>query len=94
MFYYVVDTQIVFLMQPEKMVIIVRLENGSSFRFRLWPSTPFENMFRSLYEHCEVPTGAIRFVLDGTRIEPGDTPLSTGMKDGDVIDGLPEMTGD
>ena len=81
-------------MQPEKMVISVQLHNGSSFRFRLWPSTPLENVFRSLYEHYEVPTGAIRFVLDGARIEPGDTPLSTGMTDGDVIVGLPEMTGD
>ncbi|KAJ4460271.1 putative small ubiquitin-related modifier [Paratrimastix pyriformis] len=40
-----------------------------------------------------VHTSSLRFMVDGERLKPTDTPAALEMEDGDMIDAMAEQTG-
>lgn len=61
--------------------------------FRVKPTTPFQKIFNAFCERQGRALGAFRFLFDGKRIEPTNTPSDFDMEDGDRIDAMAEQTG-
>ena len=61
--------------------------------FRLKTTTPFQKMFDAYASQTKLSAAALRFLFDGTRINPTQSPGALQMEDGDTIDVYMEQVG-
>lgn len=57
------------------------------------PTTRFEKILNAFCNKKAVDPNQVRFVFDGTRVNPNSTPAMMGMDDGDTIDAFLEQVG-
>lgn len=61
--------------------------------FRLKVTTPFRKMFDAYASQTKLNVASLRFLFDGTRINPTQSPGDLKMEDGDTIDVYMEQVG-
>lgn len=74
--------------------INVRDQTGEEVHFRMKMSTRMEKVFSTYAKRKSVHISALRFLIDGERISPMQSPLDLDLKDGDQIDCMLEQQGD
>lgn len=60
--------------------------------FKVKPTTKFEKILNAFCNKKSVAYEAVRFVFDGTRVNPQSSPEDLGMDDGDTIDAFLEVS--
>ena len=61
--------------------------------FRLKTTTPFQKMFDAYASQTKLNAASLRFLFDGTRINPTASPGALQMEDGDTVDVYMEQVG-
>lgn len=61
--------------------------------FKLRMNTRFDRVFARLADEMKLPVDSLRFLFDGDRVSPEQTPGGLVMEDGDTIDVHVEQTG-
>lgn len=80
--------------KPPQIAIKVKDTDGNSVDFKCKFTTPLNKLIVAYCQSKERKPDSLRFFTpDGKRITSGDTPLSLGMEDGDVIDVHEEQQG-
>lgn len=72
--------------ETPKLTIRVADQAGSSILFKLSPDTRLERLMDAYCERQGLERSAVRFLYDGQRLTPEDSPGKLGMEDEDVID--------
>ncbi|KAF8061353.1 SUMO3 [Scenedesmus sp. PABB004] len=73
--------------------LIVKDQQGSEVHFKVKTHTKLEKVFKAYCDKKSIEPSAVRFVFDGTRINPTATPSTLGMEDCDSIDCFMEQIG-
>jgi small ubiquitin-related modifier len=68
-------------------------QNGEETFFKIKKTTKMSKVFQTYAAKKGVQVGSIRFLLDGERIEPEQTPKMLELEDQDQIDCVLEQTG-
>jgi len=68
-------------------------QDGSEVFFKIKKHTPLRKLVDAYCQRQGQSTSAIRFLYDGRRIQPDQTPKDLGMEDGDIIDAMLQQTG-
>jgi len=61
--------------------------------FKVRPSTKFSKVFDAYCQRKALQPNAVRFLMDGERLRPDQTPEEMDMEDGDSIDARLEQEG-
>ena len=61
--------------------------------FKVRPSTKFSKVFDAYCQRKALQPNAVRFLMDGERLRPDQTPEEMDMEDGDCIDAMMEQVG-
>ena len=61
--------------------------------FKLRMNTRFDRVFARFADEMKLPVHSLRFLFDGDRVSPEQTPSGLVMEDGDTIDVHVEQTG-
>lgn len=61
--------------------------------FRLKATTPFQKMFDAYASQTKMNVASLRFLFDGTRLNPTQSPGALQMEDGDTVDVYMEQVG-
>jgi small ubiquitin-related modifier len=64
--------------------IKVKDQSGGEIVFKIKPSTKFGRVWDAYCQKKAWDVGQVRFVFDGERLKPEQTPEEIGMEDGDV----------
>ena len=68
-------------------------QDGTEVFFKIKKHTSLKRLIDAYCERQGVSPTAIRFLFDGRRIQPDQTPKDLGMEDGDIIDAMLFQTG-
>lgn len=71
----------------------VKDQDNSEVHFKVKMTTKFEKIFNAFCSRKALQPDAVRFLFDGTRINPTQTPKDLDMEDGDSIDAMMEQVG-
>mmetsp|Transcript_4029 Transcript_4029/g.18393 ORF Transcript_4029/g.18393 Transcript_4029/m.18393 type:complete len:93 (+) Transcript_4029:94-372(+) len=71
----------------------VKDQDNSEVHFKVRQTTKFEKIFTAFCSRKSLQPGAVRFLFDGQRINPTQTPQELDMEDGDSIDAMMEQVG-
>ncbi|KAK7742305.1 SUMO protein smt3 [Cytospora paraplurivora] len=77
---------------PEHLNIKVTDSNNEIF-FKIKRSTKLGKLMNSFCERQGKPLDSVRFLLDGKRVQPADTPDALEMEDGDILEVFQEQFG-
>eukprot|EP00887_Chlorella_sp_A99_P002709 scaffold6.g2709.t1 len=79
----------------ESSVISVKVkdQHGGEVVFKVKGHTKFEKILNAYCQKKAMEANQVRFVFDGTRVNPMSTPDDVGMDDGDTIDAFLEQVG-
>lgn len=69
----------------ESLNIRVRNADGAIVQFKCKPTTAFEKLMKAYCGKLGMSSKAIRFIFDGHRLDPGDTPAKYEMEDMDIV---------
>jgi len=78
--------------RPEKLNLTVSY-GGQQLRFALKPTAKLEKMFNHTATRFNVQISTFRFLYNGKRLKPSDTPDDYHMEDGDEIEAMVEQQG-
>ncbi|GKY98196.1 hypothetical protein MPSEU_000777400 [Mayamaea pseudoterrestris] len=78
---------------PEQITIRVKDQTGEETFFKVKKTTKMKKIFETYASRRGVQASSLRFLLDGERIEPDQTPKMLELEDQDQIDCLLEQTG-
>lgn len=78
---------------PEKINIKVVDSDGSEIFFMIKTTTSLQKLINAYCKRQGITKGVARFIFDGNRIGPEDTPETLDIQDGDAIDVMIEQTG-
>ncbi|KFM24032.1 Small ubiquitin-related modifier 1 [Auxenochlorella protothecoides] len=70
---------------PNVLSIKVKDQLGGEVVFKVKKSTKFEKILNAFCQKKAVAISEVRFVFDGTRINPSMTPEDMEMEDGDTV---------
>lgn len=73
--------------------IRVRDQTGEETFFKVKKSTRMEKVFNTYATRKGVPAGSLRFLIDGERINPNQSPEELDLEDQDQIDCMLEQQG-
>lgn len=73
--------------------ITVVNQNGADVVFKIKPTTQLKKMFDVYCQRQGVRGDTVRFLFNGQRLQPTQTPLDLEMHEGDVIDAVLQQTG-
>lgn len=76
----------------DTLTITIAESSGSLHQFRVKRTTPFEKIMNAFYKKLGV-SGGFRFVYEGHRVSPEETPKMLEMDDGARVEALVEQTG-
>lgn len=68
-------------------------QDSNEVYFKMKKRTPLRKMMDSYCKTKAISQSSVRFVYDGKRVQPDQSPEDLGMQDDDVIDVLLEQTG-
>jgi len=68
-------------------------QDGNEVFFKIKKHTALRKLTEAYCQRQGVSPSSIRFLYDGRRIQPDQTPKELGMEDGDVIDAMLHQTG-
>jgi len=77
----------------EPITIRVRDQTGEETFFKIKKSTKMQKVFDTYAQRKGVQATSLRFLLDGERIDPHNTPKMLELEDQDQIDCMLEQTG-
>mmetsp|Transcript_70036 Transcript_70036/g.97354 ORF Transcript_70036/g.97354 Transcript_70036/m.97354 type:complete len:96 (+) Transcript_70036:59-346(+) len=77
----------------EPITIRVRDQTGEETFFKIKKSTKMSKVFETYASRKGVQSSSLRFLLDGERIEPYQTPQELDLDDQDQIDCMLEQSG-
>merc|ERR1711935_1219239 len=77
----------------EPITIRVRDQTGEETFFKIKKTTKMNKVFQTYANRKGVQLGSLRFLLDGERIEPEQTPKMLELDDQDQIDCMLEQSG-
>jgi len=66
---------------------------GQTCTVKVKPTTPLKKVFDAAEKRFGREPGTFKFVYDGERLLPQDTPATHGMESGDIIDAHLEQLG-
>ena len=69
-------------------------QDGNEIFFKCKSATPLNKLMNAFCQRQGVSINSVRFLFDGQRISPQQTPSALFMEDGDVIDVMLEQQGD
>mmetsp|Transcript_12008 Transcript_12008/g.18928 ORF Transcript_12008/g.18928 Transcript_12008/m.18928 type:complete len:91 (-) Transcript_12008:106-378(-) len=79
--------------ESEPITIRVRDQTGEETFFKIKKSTKMSKVFETYASRKGVQSSSLRFLLDGERIEPYQTPQELDLDDQDQIDCMLEQSG-
>lgn len=68
-------------------------QQGEEIFFKVKMTTPMSRVFQAYCSRSGQSTNSIRFLYDGQRVVPSDTPEKLEFEDGDLIDVVLQQTG-
>ena len=68
--------------------LTVKGQDGTEVVFKVKSSTLFGKLFDAYCDKKAVSRESVRFLIDGDRIKPEDTPGGIGLENGDMIDAM------
>ena len=68
-------------------------QDGSEVFFKIKKHTSLKKLVEAYCSRQGISSTAIRFLYDGHRIHPDQTPKDLNMEDGDIIDAMLQQTG-
>lgn len=77
----------------EHIQVTVTAQTGGDVMFRIKPTTAMGKMFDAYHGRMGTKAGSTRFLYNGERLLPTNTPKELDMHDGDVIDAVLQQTG-
>ena len=77
----------------ERMKITVTAQSGANVVFAIKPTMAMIKMFDAYCGRVGVSPGRVRFLYNGERLQPENTPKELDMHDGDVVDAVLQQTG-
>lgn len=90
---FIVQSSLVFADSPLCLLSIFTLQTGEETFFKIKKSTKMQKVFDTYAQRKGVQASSLRFLLDGERIEPTQTPKMLELDDQDQIDCMLEQTG-
>ncbi|KXN67562.1 putative ubiquitin [Conidiobolus coronatus NRRL 28638] len=78
---------------PEHINIKVVDSESTEVAFKIKRSTPLKKLMDAYCDKQGKSPSSVRFLYDGDRVQPADTPASLGMEDQDTIDVMVEQVG-
>mmetsp|Transcript_12812 Transcript_12812/g.24340 ORF Transcript_12812/g.24340 Transcript_12812/m.24340 type:complete len:90 (-) Transcript_12812:193-462(-) len=79
--------------ESEPITLRVRDQTGEETFFKIKKTTKMQKVFETYAQRKGVQVGSLRFMLDGERIDPTQTPKMLELDDQDQIDCLLEQVG-
>mmetsp|Transcript_28726 Transcript_28726/g.92489 ORF Transcript_28726/g.92489 Transcript_28726/m.92489 type:complete len:91 (+) Transcript_28726:94-366(+) len=73
--------------------IRIRDQGGEETFFKVKKSTKLEKVFNAYSQRKGVNAQSLRFLFDGSRVRPEQTPQDIDMEDGDQLDCMLEQQG-
>ncbi|KAI6131751.1 ubiquitin-related domain-containing protein, partial [Pisolithus thermaeus] len=73
-----------------KLNLVVNYE-GTHITVKVKPNMPLKKIFDAAEKRFGKDPGTFKFVFEGNRLNPTETPASAGMEDGDMIDAVLEQ---
>jgi small ubiquitin-related modifier len=77
----------------EHIKLKVLAQDNTEIHFKIRRTTPFKKLMEAYCQKQGIALTDVRFVVDGMRILPGQTPKELSLEDGDAIDVLSEQMG-
>jgi small ubiquitin-related modifier len=77
----------------EVLNVKVKGASGDEIFYKIKSNTPLKKLMDAYCDKSKKSVTEVRFLFDGTRINPNDTPSSLGMEDNDSIDAMVEQVG-
>lgn len=71
----------------------VKAQDGTEVFFKVKPTTPFSKIFSAYCKKIGTDTADIRFLFEGARVSPDQTPADLDMSDEDCIDAMVHQVG-
>ena len=68
-------------------------QDGNEIYFKCKMTTPLQKLMNAFCQRNGVAMNSVRFLFDGARLGPTQTPKDLDMEDGDVIDVMVEQQG-
>ena len=78
---------------PEFVNLKVVSQDGNEVYFKIKKHTMLKKLVDAYCTRQGVSPSSIRFLYDGRRIQPDQTPKDLAMEDGDIIDAMLQQTG-
>lgn len=72
---------------------LVVSHSGTQITVKVKANMQFKKIFEVAEKRFGKDPGSLRFVYDGERLSPTETPAERSMEDGDVIDALLQQVG-
>ncbi|KZV98881.1 hypothetical protein EXIGLDRAFT_831882 [Exidia glandulosa HHB12029] len=69
--------------KQEKFQITLKHQSGQTVKFLVKPSTVFQKIFASFHEQTHTQAGTLKFIYNGQRVRPEDTPAQFEMEEDD-----------
>lgn len=69
-------------------------QDGNEIYFKCKMTTPLNKLMSAFCQRQGVTMASVRFLFDGHRLSPNQTPKDVDMEDGDVIDVMVEQQGE
>lgn len=80
--------------KPDQTHINLKVSDGSAeIFFKIKRSTPMKRLMEAFCKRQGKPIESLRFLIDGTRVSPDNTPDDLDLEDGDVIEAHREQVG-
>ncbi|KAK6200006.1 ubiquitin-related domain-containing protein [Scheffersomyces amazonensis] len=80
--------------KPDNTHINLKVSDGSAeIFFKIKRSTPMKRLMEAFCKRQGKSLDSLRFLIDGTRIYPDNTPDQLELEDGDTIEAHREQTG-
>mmetsp|Transcript_10612 Transcript_10612/g.13189 ORF Transcript_10612/g.13189 Transcript_10612/m.13189 type:complete len:195 (+) Transcript_10612:77-661(+) len=77
----------------ETLSVCIRDQTGEETFFKVKKTTKLEKVFNAYAERKGVNSSSLRFLLDGVRVRPEQTPTELDMEDNDQLDCMLEQQG-
>jgi small ubiquitin-related modifier len=79
--------------ESEHISLRVVSQDGGEVLFKIKKQTPMRRLMEAYCQRMAVPVNGVRFLFDGNRVQPDNTPKSLDMADKDIIDVVLQQVG-
>lgn len=79
--------------KEEQINLKVKTQDGNAVFFKVKKTTSFKKLMDAYCKRTGVDPASVRFLFDGVRLQPDETPLDVGIEDEDEIDAMVQQVG-